>query len=367
MTGNPFSPLKLFTHMDRLHDWWSGKNVYPITLELGPATVCNHYCTWCMHGAYFGKHRNDAEVAKAYPDNSIMKFDFYKRILDECIPLGIKSVILSGSGEPFMNPEISRFIEYTRENGVDIAVITNGSVIREQDIAAAVSCSTWIRISLDAGTSQTRRRVHRTAENDFENTLENMRRLSAAKKSMNSSVQLGSQIALCPENVHEMFEVARISKECGMDYTQIKPVIFHPESSDSQLAGEFFLNALERARETRAKLEDAGFSVYVKEDQFSAILAENHEVGLYRKCYANFFPIVEANGIIYYCSQTRGLPQFALGDLNRSSFKEIWESERRKRICRTIDVTKCQPICRCHPINKALWSIRHPDPGVNFV
>ena len=367
MSRNPFSPLKLFTHMDHLHEWWKGENVYPITLELGPATVCNHYCTWCMHGAYFGKHRNDTNVSKPYPDNSIMKFSFYKRILDECITLGIKSVILSGSGEPFMNPEISQFIVYTKQSGVDIAVITNGSVIREPDILAAVSSATWIRVSLDAGTSQTRQRVHRTTKNDFDNTLENMRRMAAAKKSLNASVQLGAQIALCPENVHEIFEVARISKECGMDYVQIKPVIFHPRSSDSQLERDFFLNALSVAHDTRGKLQDDGFKVYVKEDQFGAILADNHEVGLYQQCYANFFPIIEANGLVYYCSQTRGLPEFALGDLNKNSFREIWEGERRQRINQSIDVAKCQPICRCHPINKALWAIRHPDPGVNFV
>jgi cyclic pyranopterin phosphate synthase len=367
MADNPFSPLKLFTHMDRLHEWWSGENVYPITLELGPATVCNHYCTWCMHGAYFGKHRNDSGVVKAYPDQSIMKFDFYKRILDECIPLGTKSVILSGSGEPFMNPEIDRFIEYTKQSGADLAIITNGSIIRERDIVPAVSCATWIRVSLDAGTSQTRRLVHRTAENDFENTLENMRRMAEARKRLNAPVQLGAQIALCPENVHEIYEVACVSKDCGFDYTQIKPVIFHPRSSDSQFDRDFYLNALSVARATREKLEDERFKIYVKEDQFGAILAENHEVGLYRECYANFFPIIEANGLVYYCSQTRGLPEFALGDLNKNTFREIWESDRRKKINRSIDITKCQPICRCHPINKALWAIRHPDAGVNFV
>ncbi len=353
--------------MDRLHQWWRGDNVYPITLELGPATVCNHYCTWCMHGAYFGKHRNDADVLKRYPDNSIMKFDFYKRLLDECIPLGIKSVILSGSGEPFMNPEISRFIEYTKHSGADLALITNGSVIREQDIVPAVSCATWIRISLDAATPQTRQRVHRTAENDFENTIANMRKLATAKKERDAAVQLGAQIALCPENVHEIFEVARISKECGMDYTQIKPVIFHPQSSNRQLERDFFIDALQDARAAREKLEDERFKVYVKEDQFSAILAENHEVGVYQKCYADFFPIIEANGLVYYCSQTRGLPEFMLGDLNRNSFREIWESGRRKEIFQSIDIRKCQPVCRCHPINKTLWAIRHPDPGVNFV
>lgn len=367
MAGNPFSPLKLFSHMDRLYDWWNGKNIYPITLEVGPATVCNHYCTWCMHGAYFGKHRNDADVSKLYPDNSIMKFEFYRRIIDELIPFGVKSVILSGSGEPFMNPEISKFIEYTKRKGADIAVITNGSYIREEDVIPAVTCSSWIRASLDAGTSETRRRIHRTTETDFDETLENLRRMASVKKKLNAEVQLGSQIVVCPENVHEIYEVARVSKGCSIDYTQIKPVILHPQSSDTQLDREFLQNALNLARDTRRKLEDDGFKVYVKEDQFAGVLAHDYERSAYQRCYANFFPIIEANGIMYYCSQTRGLPQFALGDLTKNSFQEIWESDRRKEVNESIDIMKCQPICRCHPINKVLWNMRHPGPGVNFV
>ena len=82
---NVFSPNKLFSHMDRMHDWWQGKNIYPITMELSPSSVCNHYCTWCMHGTYFGKHRGDEKADKPYPDSSIMPFNFYRTLVDELV------------------------------------------------------------------------------------------------------------------------------------------------------------------------------------------------------------------------------------------------------------------------------------------
>ena len=64
LESNVFSPNKLFTHMDRMYDWWQGNNVFPITLELSPTTICNHFCTWCMHGTYFGKHKGDKKELK---------------------------------------------------------------------------------------------------------------------------------------------------------------------------------------------------------------------------------------------------------------------------------------------------------------
>ncbi|HND19914.1 MAG TPA: radical SAM protein, partial [Acidobacteriota bacterium] len=99
-----FSPIKLFSHMDRMHDWWHGRTVYPVTMELSPSTICNHFCTWCMHGGYFGSHKGDDKSLKAYPDSSVMPLDFYRTLVDELAELGIKSMIFSGSGEPFVNP-----------------------------------------------------------------------------------------------------------------------------------------------------------------------------------------------------------------------------------------------------------------------
>ena len=107
LSDNVFSPHKLFVHMDRMHDWWQGKNIYPIAMELSPTTVCNHFCSWCMHGGYFGKHPKDEKNLKLYPDASFMEFDFYAGLLDELVTLGTKSMVFSGSGEPYVNTNFS--------------------------------------------------------------------------------------------------------------------------------------------------------------------------------------------------------------------------------------------------------------------
>jgi radical SAM protein with 4Fe4S-binding SPASM domain len=359
-----FSPLKLFGHMDRMYDWWRGDNVYPITMELSPSTVCNHFCTWCMHGGYFGSHKGDDKSLKAYPDSSVMPLDFYLTLLDELNELGVKSMIFSGSGEPFVNPRFMEFIEGTAARGIESAVITHGGLLTPEKSRVVVRHCTWIRISLNAGTAETREKIHKV--NDFERVLNNLADLAAEKRRVNSRTHVGAQIAVSPENQAEIDEAARRVKETGVDYFQIKPVILHPKSSPALYDRDFYIDTLYRARAAKSHETD-DFKVFVKEDQFAGVLSPDYEKSAYRKCYAAFFPVIEANKKVYYCSQTRGLPEFCLGDLAENTFREIWESARRKEVNESIDVDQCQPICRCHPINKVLWTLRHPGNNPNFV
>ncbi len=359
-----FSPLKLFGHMDVMHDWWQGKNVYPITMELSPSTICNHFCTWCMHGGYFGSHKGDDKSLKANPDSSIMPLPFYKTLLDELVTLGTKSMIFSGSGEPFVNPALPEMIEYTAAKGVDSAVITHGGLLTPEKAEVVARHCTWIRISLNAGTPETREKIHKV--NDFEKVLGNLANLAEEKKRQNSNVQIGAQIAVSPENFEDIEIAVERVRETGIAYFQIKPVILHPKSTSEFYDRDFYIDVLYRARAAK-KLETPDFKVFVKEDQFAGVLSDDLERSSYRKCYATFFPVIEANKKVYYCSQTRGQEEFCVGDLSQNTFKEIWESDRRKQVIESINVDECQPICRCHPINKTLWTLRHPKNNPNFV
>lgn len=361
---DPFTPLKLFSHMDTLHSWWKGENIYPITMELGPSTLCNHFCTWCMHGGYFGSHKGDDKSLKLYPDNSVMKFEFYRGLCDELAELGTKSMIFSGSGEPFVNRELPEFIEYTTKKGIETAVITHGGLLTRDRAKVVAANMTWIRISLNAGTAETRKNIHKV--DDFEQVLSNLAGLAEEKQIQKSKIHIGAGIAICPENWQEVYEGTKRVRETGIDYFQIKPVIWHPMSKDKQYEEEFFRNAMPIIRKCK-ELETDKFKVFIKDDQFNGVLSPDYERSTYKKCYATFFPVIEANKKVYYCSQTRGLPEFCLGDLGENTFKEIWESEQRRKVIENIDISKCQPICRCHQINKTLWAIRHPQNAPNFV
>lgn len=352
-----FSPVKIFSHMERMYKWYKGENIYPITVELGPAgpANCNNKCNFCMHRNY-------------YDAKAIMDFELYKRIVDELKELDIKGIIFSSSGEPLTNPEIIDFITYTKENDIDVALVTNGTALKKDKlIKSIIKNATWIRISLDAGTVETRAKIHGVSLKDFDNVIDSLHMLALEKRRINSSCNIGAQIVVTEENWAEVYNAAGIVKSTGIDYFQIKPVVYHPKDEKSQLSRMFWNTAMILIGATKEIYEDNNFNVFVKYDQFNAIMTPDYEKSAYSKCRANFFPIIEATGKVYHCSQTRGLPEFELGDLRTQSFKEIWESKRRKNIIENIDVSKCQPICRCHWMNKMLKAIEMGENSPSFV
>ena len=53
----------------------------------------------------------------------------------------------------------------------------------------------------------------------------------------------------------------------------------------------------------------------------------------YSTCYStpNFWGYIMANGEVYTCQTFAGDERFSVGNINEQSFKDIWESEKRKK------------------------------------
>ncbi len=340
-----FSSVKLLTHK-RVREASDLEKVYPVTLEIGPSGKCNNHCGFCMHGKYYNNGKN-------------MPLPLYKRLINEVSSYGpnerTKGVIFSSSGEPALNPDIVDFIYYTKLKDIDVAVISNGSALARRGlIETIVDDATWTRISLNAGTPKTRAKIHGVNIKDYQRVLTNLSKLSKRKKETGSECNIGAQVVVTEENYKEIDLACNNVKETGIDYFQIKPVVFHPMDGRQQLNREFWGRVLENSEAVAKKYSDEKFQVFVKYDQFSAIMKPDHDKSAYNKCLALFFPIIEADGKVYHCSQTRGIDSLELGDLTKQTFKEIWEGEKRKEIIRKIDIDKCQPVCRCHANNKLL-------------
>lgn len=361
--GTAFSPGKLLYH-DRVRiDWKNGRNIYPVTLEIGVSGPgnCNNHCNFCMHGSYFNQRKSEYDV------KAIMSMEMFTHLIDEVTSLepfsgtdaNTKGLIFSSSGEALTNPNIVEMIRYARGKGLELAFITNGSALLTVTgaIEAIVDNVAWTRTSLDAGTPETRKKVHGVGIDDYEKVLEGLRELVRLKKDRRSMCEIGAQIVVTPENWREIIPACGRVKETGADYFQIKPVVYHPADGKEQEPNEFWRKVEEiavSAEQTYEDLAERRFRVIIKDDQFEAIMAPGHDRAAYPRCLANFFPIIEADGHVFYCSQTRGMPEFELGDLTRQTFREIWEGQRRRNVMESIDVKKCQPVCRCHADNKLL-------------
>ena len=87
----------------------------------------------------------------------------------------------------------------------------------------------------------------------------------------------------------------------------------------------------------------------------------------YEVCYGHqFCPCIGATGDIWLCTHMRDIQGFSLGNLNKNTFKEIWNGKQRRRVIKKIDFDKCQFGCKNNECNKILYQLKHPNPKGHY-
>ncbi len=369
-----FSGIGVFSH-DRVARLYEGGKVpgvdellgvYPIALELGPSGNCNSGCSWCNHKA-----------GGAFPNTrGVMDFEIYQRLVDEVTSYEdpnqrSKGMILAASGEPTTHREFPEFMRYGAESGLGMAVITNGTAMaygngRGDSIKESMATyGVWTRISLNAGTKETRNAIHEAGEEDFGRVLEQVKTLADMRDDSRileermrvlgedgARLHLGIQMVVEPKNVGEIAQFVEAVKGAGADYAQLTPLIYNPKDDLPQLDPSFWDPVVEGSRAAAEEHGSEEFKVFYKEGKLRRLqeLTESGEMG-FETCWAMFAPVIEKDGSVYYCSQTRGADKFLLGSLADQTFQEIWEGERRREVWESMKKEEdCQILCRNEPV-----------------
>jgi hypothetical protein len=159
-----------------------------------------------------------------------------------------------------------------------------------------------------------------------------------------------------------MIRAAVLCRRLGVDYLQFRPLQVHVDGSfkydRKDITGE-----IERCmKESRT-----GFKVLCSQHKYE--MMQDASFGRhYGICYGHqFATVIAADARMYLCCHMRGHSRYCLGDLRRNSFREIWNSRRRKRVAANIDFRDCVPLCRDNTFNQILWNIRQPREHVNFL
>jgi MoaA/NifB/PqqE/SkfB family radical SAM enzyme len=186
---------KLNYHPDRIMPWVKGKDIYPVYVEIGPTSICNHRCIFCAldYTGYKGK---------------LMDTQVLLNALTEMGKKGVKSIMFGGEGEPTLHKDFSLLVEHAKKNGLDVAITTNGVPFTRKMAESCLPHLSWIKFSIDAGTPETYAKIHGTKAEDFEILMRNIKDCVEIKKMMNLSVKIGTQALLIEENAEEMIVLA---------------------------------------------------------------------------------------------------------------------------------------------------------------
>ncbi len=352
--------------LDKINnDLIKGENKSPFVIELDPTTVCDLACPGCISG--------DLLNQKNPLDRGFSK-EKMKEITDDIIKSGVTAVILIGGGEPLGHPTTIELIKRLGENGVQIGLTTNGTLMgRYIDIIA--EHVSWTRVSMDVATDEMFRNLRptKTGKSKFNIIVENMKQLARKKKGILGYSFLirtradglienpaGSNIGLIEHtNVYEIYDAAKLAKEIGCDYFELKPsyddfhqIVMHSEK-DMQIASV----QLEMSK----NLEDQNFRVLESVMLESALKREKvgNQTKNYNSCRsAELRTLITPSGC-YVCPYFRGEHSKKIGDLRFETLGEMWNGKKRKDVMKKLDPSKeCHNLhCIRHDTNQEIEKI----------
>lgn len=341
-------------------DWERAKNVYPIYIEMSPVGACNHRCTFCAVDYIGYKARMlDADVLAVR--------------LREMGGLGVKSIMYAGEGEPLLHKRIVDIVIATKDAGIDVSFTTNATVINDRFLEDAVPRTSWMKVSMNAGTRETYAKIHQTKESDFDRVVGNLKKVVKRKREGGFACTVGAQTLLLPENADEIRRLATVCRdEIGLDYLVVKPYSQHM-FSNTHLYEKVNYNAYLNMEEQLSGMSTDTFQLVFRSHTMKKYVES--EAQRYKKCNATPFSwaYVMADGQVYGCSAYLLDDRFAYGNLMENSFQHVWQSDKRRENFRFVrhdlDIKDCRKNCRMDEVNRYLNRLTGGQPveHVNFI
>ena len=167
-----YDGLRVFQHRWRAIKFLTGRGseVSPITIDTWPSLSCNARCPLCpykLSGARDEVDRSDVL--------SLMDENLASEVLSGAAGFGVRSVILTGGGDPLLHPGVVNIARTARRVGLQWAMFTNGLRLDARLAEALLQeRPTFLRVSLDAGTAEEHARVYALPESAFHEIVHNV-------------------------------------------------------------------------------------------------------------------------------------------------------------------------------------------------
>jgi radical SAM protein with 4Fe4S-binding SPASM domain len=327
-------PMKLLRHSDKIREMLAGTTVFPISIELDLSNKCNHNCSWCNYNGF------RQENWKSFDDARILS------LLSELAEVGVKSITFTGGGEPLVHHRAADIFRHCAALGMQFGVVTNGRRMEGEAAEVIAKHATFVRVSLDAGTTQTHQLLHATPMPEYTLILKNIAQVVALAKDRTPPLTVGASFCVFDVNLGEISRAAERLKAIGASYLEVRPVFateWRGGGFSNPLTGEHIAQAQTNLQAAKDTYDGDGFRVIGMVQRFDQV---SETTKPFSKCRIGpLTTVINADGFIYHCCQTRGLPAFRAGSVLDTPFKEVWWNAQHRAMVDAIDVEKCPP-CR---------------------
>jgi MoaA/NifB/PqqE/SkfB family radical SAM enzyme len=344
----PFSTGKIFAHPQEIANLKANpQKTAPITVEWHLSNSCNHDCPFCTFRESVHASPNRHAM---FPDNLI------DQTVEDLKEIGSKAVVYSGGGEPLLYPKVHEVMKKVADAGIHQGLVTNGANIEKSNVAEAIMQNVeWVRISVDAGSQEVYEKTHGVGR-DFTRIVENIRQL--VKKRKGTRPTIGVSFLLTMFNFTDLLPSARLFRDVGVDYFQVKPIVI---SAEERLAsGNIFWRTgiFDQLVALPAQAKKPHYNVYTLGFKFVDMMTAVDRKQ-FSKCFGHpFYPVITATGAVFVCCLMIGKPGLCYGTLGEDMrFKKLWYSIQRSEIGKSVNVRDCPVNCKLSETNKVLEQV----------
>lgn len=295
----------------------------PLTAEIFLTNYCNNKCPYCTYARYEGRREK----------GTYMCFVDFQRYAERLLELGVKGIILTGGGEPTINPDFDRIAAWLEERGVAYGINTNFNVLKKIK-------PKYLKVSFDAWSDESYKAKRGVAR--YEQARKNIIAYREWQRAEGFSTSLGIQsLVQTMDDIDKFYEA---NKDLDVDYIVFRPVEskqggYYEERSES----EFVMRLLELAgQDERVSINYKWFRI------------GEH----FGKCYANANQIaIDQQGNVMYCCQK---PYEKVGHIMDA---DILDKKKQHQT----DMSMCDVPCRLTGANMFIKKIEAGCKDSEFV
>ena len=339
---------KLIHHRERVEAWLRGERIAPITIDCALTRKCNYRCVYC----YGQLQANDEKK---------MTREVIFRFLDDAAEIGVKAISFVSDGESTCSPYLYEAILRGKANGLDMALGTNGFLLKDDRLEEILPALTYLRFNISAGQPGRYAEIMGCQESCFAKVCATIRRCAQIKAENNLAVTLGMQMVLLPEFADQVIPLTLLGRDLQADYLVIKHC---SDDEEGRLGVDYqkYYDLVELLREAESYSHES----YLVRAKWSKILSQGQRD--YDHCYGPPFILqLSGSGLVAPCGMLFNdkYKQYHIGNIADTSFKEIWRSERYWRIMDLIASDKfdprtmCGTLCLQHKVNEFLFDLKH--------
>jgi MoaA/NifB/PqqE/SkfB family radical SAM enzyme len=187
----------------------------PVHVELDLTDRCNIACYFC--------NQQDLRTKESIPVPKLTE------LIDEMAANGLRSVRLSGGGDPLFHRDVLAAIDHLEARGVIVDNLTTNAVALTPEIAKRLvdNKAREVQVSINTADAEDYARMMKVKPALFDKVVENTRRLVEIRgDSIYPSIVL--QFLLDRKNLPRLVEMYELGRSLGVDRIAINPVLEIP-------------------------------------------------------------------------------------------------------------------------------------------